>query len=411
MKNLRLSNCNEVKAFLEADSSLVFEFEDKSEKYRFIDRTLRELGYWKLSKKDKGLVRRYLMLITGLKKSRVITLTKKARKQTLKPKEYQRTTFSKKYTDHDIALLAHTDEVHLRLNAGATKEILIREYRVFGKVGYKNISNISVSHIYNLRKKPLYKVEYRGLDYTKTNPTKVSIGERRKPRPEGRPGYIRVDSVHQGDRDKEKGVYHINSIDEVLQWEILGSTEGISEQFLLPLLEIMIAAYPFKIVEFHADNGSEYINHLVTKLLNKLLIKLTKSRPRRSNDNAQVEGKNGSIIRKHMGRAYIPRNYAREINQLYIQYFNPYLNYHRPCGYATITIADKHGKEKKKYDHYMTPYDKLKSLSKAEQYLKEGITFAELDKIAYAMSDNEAAVQMENAKDKLFEMIKRKENI
>jgi len=250
------------------------------------------------------------------------------------------------------------------------------------------------------------------LNYTKTTyGPGISIGERSKPEPNGRPGFIRVDSVHQGDFEGEKGVYHINSIDEVTQWEIIGATERISEKYLLPVLKSIINSYPFKIIEFHADNGSEYINHRVVGMLNRLLIRLTKSRPRRSNDNAQVESKNGSVIRKHMGRMHIPGSFAKVINEFYKEYFNPYINYHRPSGYATETVISKYGKIKKVYNDYMPPYEKLKTLDDVKEYLKERITFEKLDKIAYAMSDNEATRVMEKEKDKLFKIIQRKENI
>ena len=53
------------------------------------------------------------------------------------------------------------------------------------------------------------------MHYTKTKPAPVKIGERTKPINNGQPGFLRVDSVHQGDKDGEKGVYHINLVDEV----------------------------------------------------------------------------------------------------------------------------------------------------------------------------------------------------
>ena len=69
----------------------------------------------------------------------------------------------------------------------------------------------------------------------------------------------------QGDRDGHKGVYYINTVDEVTQYEHIGCVQAISERFLLPVLEALIDAYPFKIHGFHADNGSEYINHRVAR--------------------------------------------------------------------------------------------------------------------------------------------------
>ncbi len=314
-------------------------------------------------------------------------------------KSTRRHCFPKKYTPKDVARLIETDNAHQRLSGSATKEILRREHEVFHRESYQNISSISSSHIYNLRGTRQY--QSHSLTVKKTNPVKIPIGERSKPEPQGKPGYLRVDSVHQGDLDKEKGVYHINIVDEVTQWEIIVCVERISEYFLAPLLEDSITQFPFVILGFHSDNGSEFINKVIAKLLNKLLIKQTKSRARHTNDNALVEGKNGSIIRKHIGYHHIPQRFASAVNQFYQEHLNIYLDYHRPCGYATV-ITDKKGKEKKIYNVYQTPYEYLKSLPNAQQYLKSGITFEILDKIAYQKSDNEYATLMQKAKDELF---------
>jgi transposase InsO family protein len=94
-------------------------------------------------------------------------------------------------------------------------------------------------------------------------------------------------------------------VDEVTQWQIVGSVEQISDAFLIPVLEAMLAQFPFRIRGFHSDNGSEFINHMVARLLNKLLIEQTKSRPRHSNDNGLVETKNGAVVRTQMGYTHI----------------------------------------------------------------------------------------------------------
>lgn len=195
-------------------------------------------------------------------------------------------------------------------------------------------------------------------------------------------------------------------IDEVTQFEFVAAVPKITENFLIPILARLIKMYPFKIIEFHADNGSEYINKRLEKLLNKLLIKLTKSRPRKTNDNALVESKNGSIIRKWIGYQFIGQDEAEKINSFYLNYFNEYLNYHRPCGFATEK-KDKKGKIKKIYkqEDYMTPYEKLKGLENAKKYLKEKITFKKLDKIAYKYTDNEMAEKVQQELTKLSEVI------
>ena len=180
----------------------------------------------------------------------------------------------------------------------------------YGEEEYRNIANISVSHIYNLRKTVSYQRSvsfYQGTKKTKA----TAIGERCKPEPEGRPGYLpvcvrtrtgrMVDTIHQGDKDGQKGVYHVNTVDEIVQWEVTGAAEKITEEYLLPLLEKIIASYPYRIINFHADNGSEYVNSKVAEMLNNLLIKLTKSRPRHTNDNALAETKNGFSVKEMDG--------------------------------------------------------------------------------------------------------------
>lgn len=186
----------------------------------------------------------------------------------------------------------------------------------------------------------------------------------------------------------------------------MASVERISEAFLLPTLELVLEAFPFVIRGFHSDNGSEYVNKTVAGLLNKLLIEFTKSRARRTNDNALVEGKNGAIVRKHLGYAHIPQKYAGLINTFNCDYLNPYLNFHRPCFFPEV-ILDARGKQKKlyRYERIMTPYEKLKSLPKAQHFLKPGLTFAQLDALAMQMSDNEAAAQLHKAQQQLFKQI------
>jgi len=323
----------------------------------------------------------------------------------VKVKEYERHKFQKKYTPQDIQLLAKTAQLHDSPNGAALKKTLERMVREYGKAEYLNIANISVSHIYNLKKKVSY---LRSISfYQKTRKGKgKAIGQRGKPQPEGRPGYLRVDTLHQGDREKQKGVYHINTVDEVTQWQVMGATEKISEEYLLPLLKRIIESYPYQIINFHADNGSEYINQKVAKMLNKLLIKLTKSRPRHTNDNALVETKNGWVLRKWLGYSHIRGEHAHQINEFYFGFFHEYLNFHRPCAFPSEVIDSK-GKIKKKYRYqdYQTPYEKLRSIPEVQKYLKAGITLEMLDKIAQRYTDNEMAEKVQLERSRLFDKI------
>ena len=403
MQNGEKLSLEQIRAFLEASEEVEFEVKNRQEVYDWMSRTLREHGYDKQNRAVKGLLRAFLMKMTGKSRAQVTRLVSRwARDRELKEVDYRRRRFPKRYTAADIGLLARVDEAHETLSGPATKKILEREHRVFGQAEYERLAEISVAHIYNLRKTSTYR--HRRIHYQKTNPTPVSIGERRRPRPEGKPGYLRVDTVHQGDRDGVKGVYHINAVDEVTQWQVVGATPRISEAWLIPVLKAMLKQFPFRIRGFHSDNGSEFINGTVEKLLNKLLIEQTKSRPRHSNDNGLVEAKNGAVIRKHIGYGHIATEHAESIHTFYERYLNPYLNFHRPCGQPEI-VTDAKGKQKLFYRRYATPWEVFRDIPKAGKLLKSGQRLKELKQRAEAESDTESARRMQTAKQKLFETI------
>lgn len=402
----------QVKYFLKTNEQVAFEIGNSSPEnvYRWIGRVLLTFSYRQLKKKDKTIVVKFIRKITGYGKAHAKRLIKKFYQGKLQyvGRGKNRLKFPRVYGPEDIALLIHTDRVHGRLSGQATARILRREYRVFDKTGYETLSNISPAHIYNLRGRRQYISQ--AVFFEKTKSVTIPIGERRKPESNGKPGYLRVDSVHQGDFDCEKGVYYINIVDEVTQYEFIGCLPYISRDHLVPMLQELLDLFPFRIIEFHADNGSEYINHEVARMLNEMMVDLTKSRPRHSNDNALVECKNGAIIRKHFGYMHIPKGNAEIINEFLQRYFNWYLNYHRPCGFATIKI-DERGKEKKVYTIYQTPYEALKSHLNAKEFLKNDNSFEKLDRIAYAKSDNEAAEEMTKAKGMMLRRIKYHSNI
>jgi transposase InsO family protein len=395
----------QVRAFLEGTQAVEFSLQTKVERYDFIRRTLIRFAYHSLSKRDKGLLLSFMAHVSGYSRVQVKRLAKTWLNQGhLRPRSSAGNGFARKYTDADRRLLAELDELHGTLSGPATKKLCERAWRLFGLSNYQQLAGISVSHLYNLRRSTIYQGSRRM--FNKTHSKTSSIGERRKPQPHGQPGYIRVDTVHQGDQDGVKGLYHINAVDEVTQFEIVCAVEKISERYLIPVLEQLLDQFPFIILSFHADNGSEYINQHVVKLLKKLLIELTKSRARHSNDNALVESKNGSIIRKHLGYSHIQQHLAPLVNQFHQDYLNPYINYHRPC-FFPVTKTNAKGKQVKTYPYeaMMTPFEKLKSLEGARQYLKPGITLEKLDEIAMTINDNEAAKRLKEAKQQLFKTI------
>lgn len=405
MEEAKLQTLEQIKAFLDGTSEVAFRV-PKEDRNQFIERVLKRFGYAPHGRIDKGVLLRYIGRMTGLSRQQVTRLVRQYRKDGKLSKRLcaPKQGFTYRYTAADVALLAETDVLHSTLSGPATKKVMERAYQVFGDQRYERLAGISVSHLYNLRGSKPYQNKRR--HWSKTNPTSVPIGKRRAPQPDGVPGYIRIDSVHQGDMDGVKGVYHINAVDCVTQMQFVATCEKISEAYMLPVIRQLLDGFPFIILGFHSDNGSEYINYQVAKMLKKLLVEFTKSRPRHSNDNALAESKNASVVRKHFGYAHIPQHCASLVNTFCAEFLNPYVNFHRPCFFPE-TITDAKGKERKKY-HYkdmMTPYDKFKSIPEASQYLKAEITIEQLDAQAAEMSDNDAASALNNARKKLFKDI------
>jgi len=390
----------QIQAFLEGSGEVGFKGQKREEVYGWVNETLRHQRYEEQKRSGRGWVRRYVEKMTGLSRAQTTRLiTVYLGGEEVKLQGYRRHRFARRYTREDIDLLAGVDEAHGTLSGPATCKLLERARYNFGDERYQRLAQISVAQLYRLRWSRHYRE--RRIKYRVTRPTPVSIGERRKPEPQGRPGYLRIDTVHQGDQDGVKGVYHINAVDEVTQWEVVGVVEQISEAFLIPVLEAMLAQFPFRIRGFHSDNGSEFINHTVAKLLNKLLIEQTKSRPRHSNDNGLAETKNGAVVRKHMGYTHIAAPHAEAIAGFYQEHFNPYLNFHRPCGVPELVVNAK-GKAKRVYRWYATPWEILRQLPDVASHLKAELTIAKLDQQAQAKSDTQAAEQMQEAKRKLF---------
>jgi transposase InsO family protein len=188
----------------------------------------------------------------------------------------------------------------------------------------------------------------------------------------------------------------------------VATVQTISEAHLLPVIEQMLAQFPFELLGFHADNGSEYVNHRVAGLLDKLRIEFTRSRPRRSNDNGLAETKNGAVVRKLFGYEHIPQRHAGRFNTFCVEYLNPFLNFHRPCLFATDKPDPKKpGRIKRVYraKDAMTPLDKLASLPEASSFLREGVTLECLHALATALTDVQAGEELHEAQLALFRRI------
>jgi hypothetical protein len=200
MQNTERLTLEQIREFVEGSRAIGFAAPKGQSVYEFIERVLKSQQYRRINRGQKGIVRRFLAKMTGLSRAQLtrwIGRWMKTRRVQRKPA--CRPSFPCKYTAADIVLLAGVDAAHEDLSGPAIRRVMQREHEVFGKVAYVRLASISVSHIYNLRNSTAYRSQRVRVQHTQAR--QVSIGERRKPDPRGRPGYLRVDTVHQGNHD------------------------------------------------------------------------------------------------------------------------------------------------------------------------------------------------------------------
>jgi hypothetical protein len=214
MDDSEAGSLEQSRAFLVGSGEVRFAGQRREEVYGWTERTLVRHQYASLNRPGKGLVRSYIARMTGLSRAQVTRLiTAYGKTGRVKAVAYQRTKFATRYTAADVNLLAYVDKAHGNLSGPATRRVLEREYAEYGQAAYQRLAAISVAHLYRLRNSEGYRK--RNASYQPTRPTPIPIGERRKPQPHGSPGYLRIDTVHQGDQDGRKGLYHFNAVDQV----------------------------------------------------------------------------------------------------------------------------------------------------------------------------------------------------
>ena len=241
MNETQLRTIEQIEVFLAGSLLVAFTAAgDDSERYAFISRTLSRFDYPQRSKRERGVLRRYLEHVSGYSRAQIGRLIPRWQvnrlAQTPLRKRYRAPAlpFVRKYTAEDIVLLVEMDRAHADVCGPAVAHLLRRACHVYGDARYERLAGLSVSHLYNLRKSTGYQAQR--ITFVGTRPVRNTIGVRQAPAPAGQAGFVRIDTVHQGDQDGVKAVYHITCVDAVSQWQVQACVQGISEAFLLLVL-------------------------------------------------------------------------------------------------------------------------------------------------------------------------------
>lgn len=383
---------------------------DAASRCEWVATVLGRLRYRRLKRADRGVVLQYLRRFGGFSRAQVNRLVRRwLDGEPLRcTKGAPSNAFARRYTEADLDALADVEREYGRLSGPATVAVLRRMSQVYGDERFERLQHLSSSHLYNLRRSAAYRARHTVKTRTRSDPKGAAIAARRAPVPDNCPGFIRIDSVHQGNFRGNQGIYHINAVDCVTQWEVVATVPALTQEHMLPILRTMLEQFPFKTLGFHSDGGSEYINYEVARMLELERIDFTRSRPRRCNDNALAESKNGNVVRRQFGHAYVPAEKTPEFNAFCKDYLNPFLNLHRPCLFGTeVPDPKKPGRLRRVHRQadVMTPLEKLVSLPEAERFMRTGVTIEGLKEEARRMTDIEAARQVREARQTMMDQI------
>jgi hypothetical protein len=153
MQNSEALTPEQIGAFLTASVGIDFTGQSREERYAWVQSTLIGQRYLSLGKKERGAVRAWLAKVTGLSLPQITRLIRSYRQSgEIRVRQGARRRFPTKYTAEDLELLIEVDRAHQCLSGPATRRILEREWRVFGKQPYARLAEISVAHLYNLRR-------------------------------------------------------------------------------------------------------------------------------------------------------------------------------------------------------------------------------------------------------------------
>lgn len=176
---------------------------------------------------------------------------------------------------------------------------------------------------------------------------------------EGRPGFLEIDLVaHCGNSTEGQYLNTLSAVDIATGWVACRGLLGKGQQRVGGAIHHLGQSLPFPLLGLDSDNGSEFINHHLFAYCQRKHITFTRARPYKKNDNAHVEQKNWSVVRRLIGydRYHSPKALA-QLNRLH-PLITRYMNFFQPV----MQLQHKHrqgARVRKVYDSPRTPYRRL----------------------------------------------------
>lgn len=135
---------------------------------------------------------------------------------------------------------------------------------------------------------------------------------------------------------------------------------GKSQKAVFAGLQQVREQLPFQLRGLHSDNGSEFLNGLLLEYCRAEQIAFSRSRPYRKNDNAHIEQKNWTLVRKLVGYQRLDTEAQLAwLNALYRELLRPYNNCFQPLMKLVAKERQPDGRIRKRYDVPKTPLQRV----------------------------------------------------
>ena len=174
------------------------------------------------------------------------------------------------------------------------------------------------------------------------------------------PGFSEIDLVsHSGDSSTGPFIHSLNLTDIVTAWVETRAVMGKGEAGVVAAVDEIRRALPFSLCGIDSDNGSEFINDHLYRYCGKRGIQFTRGRPYKKNDNAHIEQKNWTHVRRVFGwDRYETPEVLEAMNELYAAEMRLMMNLFQPC--VKLISKERVGsKLRRRYDKPKTPLDRL----------------------------------------------------
>lgn len=186
------------------------------------------------------------------------------------------------------------------------------------------------------------------------------------------PGTLEIDLVaHCGESAMGEFINTLNSTDIVTGWYEAEAIMGKSQRAVDAALQKIEQRLPFKLTGIDSDNGAEFINGTLKRYTETRKITFTRSRPYKKNDNAHIEQKNFTHVRKIIGYMRLDTKEQQDmLNDLYRNELRLYINFFQPS--QKLMKKERHGsKIKRVYDMPKTPYQRVAERSDVPDDIKQ----------------------------------------